>query len=208
MGLIHPETTSPASISTTSRTAPSLAQLLHGNRIAVESSVFGRVVTLGDATEKRTCLSASFFWRPDAVQANRETPGSAFGSVLNQVTALAGCENPKPKPWQLVIPKEVIGISGPGKIDGTLGQFGHFSIAAAVRSALPRKRSGSSGMEIAAYFRASTSARNTDKLCSFNMMACYGEAFRRIAKSKKCAPKAKVRGSNPLGRAINSMTYV
>jgi hypothetical protein len=56
-------------------------------------------------------------------------------------------------------------------------------------------------MEIAAYFRASTSARNTDKLCSFNMMACYGEAFRRIAKSKKCAPKAKVRGSNPLGRA-------
>lgn len=56
-------------------------------------------------------------------------------------------------------------------------------------------------MEIAAYFRALASARNTDKMCPFNGMACYGEAFRRIAKSKKCAPKAKVRGSSPLGRA-------
>ena len=104
----------------------SLAQLLHGNRVAVESSVFGRVVTLGDATEKRTCLPASFFWRPDAVQANCQPPGSALGSVLNQITAFAGCENPKPEPWQLVIPEKVIGIFGPDSIDGTLGQFGRF----------------------------------------------------------------------------------
>ena len=39
----------------------------------------------------------------------------------------------------------------------------------------------------------------------FNGMACYGEGFRRIAKSRKCAPKAKVRGSNPLGRAIRGL---
>lgn len=63
---------------------------------------------MSDATKLNARLAARHFGGPDAVPADRETPGPSLSAILKEVTALARREYPDAETGQFIVSDEII----------------------------------------------------------------------------------------------------
>lgn len=77
------------------------------------------------------------------MQADRDTTRAAGSAILHHIASLPRFEDTQPKPWQIVVPQDIVGSLDFGGIDRSLGKLCHFGGVSLAKSL--RKQRVSSG---------------------------------------------------------------
>jgi glyoxylase-like metal-dependent hydrolase (beta-lactamase superfamily II) len=102
-----------------------LAKLLDRDRAVVEFPLLCRVLALRDAAQEHAGFPPRRLRRPDAMHADRESPGAPLGAILYDVAAPSRGEHAQAEPGQFVIPDEVVRVFRRCLIDGALAELSH-----------------------------------------------------------------------------------